>query len=234
MRIRNRLPYVSGGLYGQLGNVYAIQHDEGCVLIDAGTPDAFDTIVRNLRYWGIDPHDVTHVFCTHGHDDHAGSVKKFQNLGSKIIVGKPDAYMLEQGNFGPSSPFLNHQMPCCTPDCLLEGDTHWSIGGVSIDAYAMPGHTDGSYLYVAGVDEDTILFTGDMFFCDGERGDVAKTGWQGDMSYNSMRLGDSFARLWSLGLSPTVVLGGHGNPRIGTDANSQIMIAYKYYLLNNR
>lgn len=49
MKIRNKLFYVSGGLYGQLGNVYAVRHAEGYFLIDCGTPAAYDTILDNLH-----------------------------------------------------------------------------------------------------------------------------------------------------------------------------------------
>lgn len=234
MKIRNNLFYLSGGLYGQLGNVYAVKHTEGCFLVDAGNPGAYDVIVQNLNYWGISESEVTHVFLTHGHDDHAGTAREFQKLGAKIVVGTEDQYMLKWGAFGEKSPFTNHQMSKCEPDILIDKDTHMEIGGIEIDIYAMPGHTDGFLLYNIILEDDRILFSGDMFYCDGEKGDLAYTGWKGDMNYNSEKLGRSFERLWSLNLKPTIVLGGHGNPRIGKDANDMIMIAYKYYLINNR
>ena len=73
-----------------------------------------------------------------------------------------------------------------------------------------------------------------MFSCDGEKGDQASVWWKGDMNYSSQKLGESFKRLWGMELSPTVILGGHGNPRIGAEAKSMIMAAYKDYLLNCR
>lgn len=234
MKIRNNLFYLSGGLYGQLGNVYAFKHDNGYGLVDAGTPASYEKIVENLNYWGISEKEVTHVLLTHGHDDHAGSASYFQALGARIILGKEDNYMLQLGNFSKESPFANHQMPKCSADILIEEDTHMTIGGVEIDVYTMPGHTDGFLVYYIKLDNDYVLFSGDMFYCDGEKGDIAYTGWKGDMNYNSEKLGNSFMKLWNLDLSPTVVLGGHGNPRIGQEAKDQIMIAYKYYLINNR
>lgn len=234
MQIRNNLFYVSGGLYGQLGNVYAIKHETGYVLIDAGTPAAYEIIVENLAYWGICAKEITHVFLTHGHDDHAGSASYFQSLGAKVIIGKGDQYMLELGNFGKNSPYKNHQMPICRADIIIEEDTQMSIGGVEINIYTMPGHTNGFLVYYVKMDDESVLFSGDMFYCDGEKGDLAYTGWKGDMNYNSEKLGNSFKKLWDLDLSPTAVLGGHGNPRIGKEAKDQIMIAYKYYLKNNR
>lgn len=234
MKIRKNLFYLSGGLYGQLGNVFGVKHKEGIFLVDAGNPESYNTIVENLNYWGIPETSVTHVLLTHGHDDHAGTSRAFQRLGAEIVVGRADAYMLRQGSFGVESPFQNHQMPICEPDVLIEGDTHMMIGGVEIEIYALPGHTDGSLVYQITLDTDKILFTGDMFSCDGEKGDQASVWWKGDMNYSSQKLGESFKRLWGMELSPTVILGGHGNPRIGAEAKSMIMAAYKDYLLNYR
>ena len=234
MKLKNNLYLLSGGVYGQLGNVLAVKHEEGCFLVDCGNPGSFHTIVENLNYWGLSEREVTHVLLTHGHDDHAGTSNMFQKLGAEIVVGKEDSYMLRQGNFGKESPFANHQMPCCEPDTLIDKDTHLSIGGVEIDVFAMPGHTNGTRLYYVYADNERILFSGDMFNCDGEKGDIARTWWMGDMNYDGKKLGESFARLWAMDLNPTVIIGGHGNPRMGDQAKDLIMTAYKYYLLNHR
>ena len=53
MKIRNHCYLVSGGVYGQLGNVWMVSHEEGCVLFDCGAPASYETIVENLAYWGI-------------------------------------------------------------------------------------------------------------------------------------------------------------------------------------
>ncbi len=234
MKIRNSLYLVSGGVYGQLGNVYLVKHEEGCMLFDCGNPGAYETITGNLKYWGFSEKDITHVFITHGHDDHAGTSQMFQQTGATIIAGEADAYMMEQGNFGEESPFKNHQMPCCTPDILIDRDTNFRIGKVEIDVYTMPGHTNGSLLYYVKADEERILFSGDMFNCEGEKGDIAQLWWKGDMNYNAEKLGESFQRLWRMNLDPTVIAGGHGNPRLGKGTKDMIMLAYKEYLLNYR
>lgn len=234
MQIRKRLFSVSGGTYGNLGNAYVIKYDAGYVMIDSSNPGALETIQNNLAYWGIPENQITHVLLTHGHDDHAGCSQYFQNQGAKVYVGKSDSQMMKQGNFGKESPYTNHTMPPCTPDFLFEKDLELQIGDLMVQVYLTPGHTNGSVIFSVELDNDTILFTGDMFFPDGEKGDVAKTGWKGDMNFNSTYLGESFAKIWSIGLTPTIILGGHGIARIGKDAKEIIKIAYKYYLLNNR
>lgn len=119
-------------------------------------------------------------------------------------------------------------------DILIEEDTQLHIGNVEVSIYTMPGHTNGTLLYYVQVDEERILFSGDMFNCDGEKGDQAHLWWKGDMNYNSEKLGKSFQRLWAMELDPTVIVGGHGNPRLGKGTKDMIMVAYKNYLLNCR
>lgn len=234
MNIRKHLYLVSGGVYGKLGNVYVITHHDGYVMIDCGSYHALDTIKTNLAYWNIDETKITHVLMTHGHDDHAGCAAYYQEIGAKIVVGKEDSIYLKRGNFGVESPYLNHSQPPCIPDIELSEDTLLTISNLEIQVYTMPGHTNGSLLYMLFLDGEQIIFTGDMFYADGEKGDLAFTGWKGDMKYSPTILGESFKKLWALQLSPFIVAGGHGTPIIGSHAKDSIMIAYKYYMLNNR
>ncbi|MGM0123778.1 hypothetical protein IGI37_001152 [Enterococcus sp. AZ194] len=234
MQIRTGLYLLSGGTYGKLGNAYALKHEEGYILIDSSNPGALETIIDNLTYWGIAENQITHVLLTHGHDDHAGCAAHFQEKGAKVLVGKEDIEMMAQGDFGAESPYTNHVMPPCKADEVFTMDTQLSIGGLTIQVYKMPGHTDGSVIFYVQLENDAILFSGDMFFPDGETGNIASTGWKGDMNYNCARLGESFAKLWKLNLAPTIIVGGHGIPRIGNDAKDSIKIAYKYYLTTNR
>ena len=168
MKSREHLYLLSGGVYGMLGNVYALQHDSGYILIDCGRYDALDIIRQNMAYWNISEHKITHVLLTHGHDDHAGSSSWFQSMGAQIYVGTGDEMNMITGNFGPESPFTNHVMPPCQPDVCIHEDMDISVGGLCIHALRMPGHTSGSMLYYVMLDKEAVLFSGDMFFADGK------------------------------------------------------------------
>ncbi len=109
MKLREHLYLLSGGVYGKLGNVYALQHDSGYILIDCGRYDALDIIRQNMAYWNISEHKITHVLLTHGHDDHAGSSSWFQSMGAQIYVGAGDEKNMITGNFGPGKPIYQ---PC--------------------------------------------------------------------------------------------------------------------------
>ena len=116
----------------------------------------------------------------------------------------------------------------------MKEDMDICAGGLRIHALRMPGHTNGSMIYYLTLDEEVLLFSGDMFFADGETGEEAYTGWKGDMAYDGSRLLESFLKLWKLQLHPDIVAGGHGIPVIGSHADQIIMLAYKYAMLNNR
>ena len=230
MMIRKGLLQVSGGPYGQVGNVYAMQHDAGWLLIDSGNPDAFDTIVRNLRYWGVSPEQISHVLLTHAHFDHAGTAVRFQQLGAQVLVGQADSTALRQGGPGADSPFTDHAFPACEPDIRIASDCEFCIGGLQVHALVLPGHSAGSVVYQIDRDGECLLFSGDMFVCDGDHGDRAEPWWRGDMGYSAAALGESFARLWNMHLQPDVIAGGHGVPRIGADAGEMIAAAYRKFL----
>ena len=234
MKLRKHLYLLSGGVYGKLGNVYALQHDSGYILIDCGRYDALDIIRQNMAFWNIPEDNITHVLLTHGHDDHAGSASWFQSKGAQVYVGAGDEKSMSDGNFGSNSPFTNHVMPPCHPDVCMKADMDICAGGLRIHALRMPGHTNGSMIYYLTLDEEVLLFSGDMFFADGETGEEAYTGWKGDMAYDGSRLLESFLKLWKLQLHPDIVAGGHGIPVIGSHADQIIMLAYKYAMLNNR
>lgn len=234
MKIKKDLFLVSGGIYGKLGNVCCVKHDHGAILIDCGSPDSYGTIIENLHYWGINEKDITHVLLTHGHDDHAGCACDFQKLGARIIIGSGDEEMLKRGDLGNGSPFNNHVMPPCNADTVISNDTVMKIDNLTIRIIRTPGHSRGSLVYDITSDEGEYLFSGDTFCCEGEKGDIAVTWWKGDISYNADALGRSLKKLFEADLHPDVVVGGHNNPRIGSDAVEMIRLAYKYYLLNDR
>jgi glyoxylase-like metal-dependent hydrolase (beta-lactamase superfamily II) len=72
------------------------------------------------------------------------------------------------------------------------------------------------------VGEDRVLFSGDTFYTDGEKGEAAYTGWKGDLTYSGEKLGECFARLWKMALMPTIIIGGHGIPQVDNDAYESI------------
>ncbi|GHU75485.1 hypothetical protein AGMMS49992_19590 [Clostridia bacterium] len=87
MKITDNTYLFSGKVFGALGEVYGIRTCAGMILIDSGAPDIGRTnVMIGLQTWGIEGVPVSHVILTHGHWDHAGSAKAFQDEGAKIMV----------------------------------------------------------------------------------------------------------------------------------------------------
>ncbi|GAA3018559.1 MBL fold metallo-hydrolase [Tetragenococcus solitarius] len=232
MQIRKNIYQITGGMWGYLGNAYIVKYSEGYVMIDTGSPNALDSILENLNYWDIDPNKITHLLLTHGHDDHLGGAKYFkEELGAKIIIGKEDVRMLEEGNLGEDSPCINHTMPPTTADILISEDCFLEIGNLVFTVITTPGHTNGSLVYLIHLDNESILFPGDTFYVEGNQGELILSGWKGDLTYDSKKLGESLKKIYTPRYKITLTLAGHGIPRFGPDS---IQEAYASYLKNDR
>ena len=78
--------------------VYAVPTRDGAVLIDAG-PDyegAWEALAAGLAAHGLAPADVRLVCLTHGHADHAGLGRRWQEAGAQVVAGAGDAFALGQ------------------------------------------------------------------------------------------------------------------------------------------
>ena len=66
--------------------VYAITSSQGIILIDSGYTDRVESVViAGLKKAGLDPASVKYVLLGHGHADHFGGARYFQeHYGSKV------------------------------------------------------------------------------------------------------------------------------------------------------
>ena len=62
MKINDRIYWISGGPWGYLGNAYAIKHSNGYVLVDTGSPEALDVIVKKFKNIGILMRTKLHMY----------------------------------------------------------------------------------------------------------------------------------------------------------------------------
>lgn len=91
------------------------------------------------------------VLLTHGHSDHLGAAKKFQDAGVKIYMHGADAGMIR--DFGA--------------DAYVSDGEVLDIAGMSITVIHTPGHTKGGVCYYTC----GTLFSGDTLF----HGDIGRT-----------------------------------------------------------
>lgn len=154
---------------GQWSNIYLIRGDKP-VLIDSGSPEDYDTIVKEIAAFGISPEEVAAIVLTHGHGDHAGTAARFQaNRNTKIIMGKADVEMANKGqnnDLKPMNltalllrPLVDFKFPSFFPDIIVDSEYELTSFGVPAKIIAMGGHTPGSLVVNY---HDGSSFVGDM------------------------------------------------------------------------
>lgn len=125
------------------GFVSAFMLDDGpgkVALIDAGKDSSGRAILDALARRGLTRESVNAIFLTHGHGDHTAACKQF--LGAQVY-----ALENEVARIGDEAK-VTHP--------LKDGDIT-EVGDLHVETFAVPGHTEGSAVYLAR----SVLFFGD-------------------------------------------------------------------------
>jgi hydroxyacylglutathione hydrolase len=109
-------------------------------LIDAGHDTAGKALLAALGGRGLSPSAVEAIFLTHGHPDHTAGCKLFP--GAQVYALEAELPVIGD------AANVTH--------ALHDGDII-HVGSLSVEAFAVPGHTPGSAAYLAG----GVLFFGD-------------------------------------------------------------------------
>ena len=149
--------------------VYLLPHRKGALLIESGPASTLHNLITNLEQYGYSPSDITDVFLTHIHLDHAGAASWWANSGARIHVHPKGASHLVNpeklissaariygtqmdtlwGNFSP--------VPAGQINILNDCDII-TIGDITIKALDAPGHASHQLAYLVG----DACFTGDI------------------------------------------------------------------------
>ena len=144
--------------------VYAIVTPQGIVLIDSGYADRVETVVvAGLRKVGLDPANVKFVLLGHGHADHFGGARYFQeHYGAKVGTAAADWDLIDPPNPPANAPASN---PASRPnrDLVLAEGRPVSLGGTTITPIAIPGHTPGSMAFIFPVKEGRRTYVAGLF-----------------------------------------------------------------------
>jgi metallo-beta-lactamase class B len=125
--------------------VYALNTSDGIVLLDAGFENKAESVlVPQLQKLGFDPAKVKYILLGHGHADHFGGAKYFQDhYGTKIGTTAADWDLISQatsrGGPPPAKP---------AKDVVLAEGQPFKLGDLTITLVAIPGHTPGSLGFV--------------------------------------------------------------------------------------
>lgn len=124
----------------RIGTYIVALAEGGFVLVDSGMDPDIHAIRKSLKDRGGDVDDVRAVFVTHAHDDHAGGARAFPK--AEVFALGTDAAILRRSGIATRA--------------LIDGQ-RILIGGTTIEAFALPGHTAGSGAYLT----QGVLFLGD-------------------------------------------------------------------------
>lgn len=153
-------------------NVHVLLSPEGAVVVDGGLEADGPALVRGLHRLGLGPDDVKLVIITHGHADHAGGAAAVAAaFDAPVLGGGGDAALFETGRMPPLCPtdaiarrrLDKDRAPTFAPlplDHSVAPGSRLSLEelGLPGEVIALPGHTEGSLVYVVG----DVVFVGDL------------------------------------------------------------------------
>ena len=173
-------------------HVLADLQQQVCAIIDpvldfdakSGHTDtaSVDEVIAFVREQGW---TLVYIIETHPHADHiSAAIHVKDELGGKLVIGQyiTEVQKIFKQMFNFDSSFRTDASQF---DILTDEGETLKLGGITITAMYVPGHTRADMAYLANDDEKTVVFVGDTLFapdvgtarCDFPGGD-AKTLYQ--------------------------------------------------------
>ncbi len=150
--------------------VYLIPHSAGAVLVESGPGSTTSVLEAGIKEHGFALKDITHVFLTHIHLDHAGASGFLAKQGAQICVhplGAPHLLSPEK-LIASATRIYKDKMQMLWGDFLavptnklmvVEDGQEISIGDLTLTAIHTPGHAEH---HISWCIKEDILFTGDV------------------------------------------------------------------------
>ncbi len=138
---------------GSVGTaIYIVHTGDGLVLIDAGYPEQVETVLLpGLKALALDPGQVRAIIVTHGHSDHFGAAKYFQDTyKTRVYLSAADWDLLTT----PESP---------KRDQIVIDRQPITFGGTEFLPVLVPGHTKGSLALIFSVSDKGQKHTAGLF-----------------------------------------------------------------------
>jgi len=141
--------YWVGGEYGS----YLIATTQGHILHDTGTNEMHGVIVSNVKKLGFRVEDIKIIISSHAHFDHVQGHAAMKKLtGAQVVALGGDAAALEAGQDNSAGGFPG-LVAVHVDRVIKDGDTV-SLGGVTLRALWVPGHTQGATMWMTTVQEN--------------------------------------------------------------------------------
>ncbi len=153
---------------------FAVEGPEGLVLIETGPHSTFEHLVEQLQLRGWRPSDVSSVFLSHIHFDHAGAAWVWARSGARVyvhpaglphLVSPEKLYQSAKRIYGDDMERLWGTMEPIAPGQLY-APAHGEIitaAGLHFRAWHTPGHAIHHIAWEVGPpNEASVIFTGDV------------------------------------------------------------------------
>ena len=170
-------------------HVYLLDGGSELALIDTGVGRDTPAIAAQIEATDFDSRDISKIFVTHLHLDHAGGAAELQQLcGAEIVASQDVAGWLETGDEEAASlvaarktgmyPLENRLRPVASATAAADGDVS-NVGSLTVTVLKADGHSRGHLAFLIDegaqredgakreVGEHRALFSGDALFFGG-------------------------------------------------------------------
>ena len=147
---------------GSVGTaIYIVRTSEGLIMIDAGYPEQIESVLlTGLKALQLDPAQVRSVIVLHGHSDHFGAAKYFQDTyGAKVFLSAADWDLLD----APQAKGKGPTVPQPRRDQIVKDGEPIVLGDTKILPVLVPGHTNGALALIFQVSDKGTRYTAGLF-----------------------------------------------------------------------
>lgn len=128
---------------------HLIDTGSGLILLDSGYMESLYLVLESIRKLGFDPREIRYIIHSHGHIDHAAATRALvEMVRAETFLGEDDRGMVTGENQLSWAPEYEMSFDgLFEPDHLLRDGDRITLGNVSIDCVATPGHTAGDFSF---------------------------------------------------------------------------------------
>lgn len=161
-------------------HIYLLDGGGETLLVDTGSGLEPELILRNIKEHGFEPKDITRVFVTHCHADHAGGCEAMKaETGCEVVAPELEARLMEGGSeqelgldvtkaagIYPPDYVYRH----IRPDKRVKDGEVLKVGRYELKCIEVPGHNPGPACLLVTGEGRRALFSNDVVFMGGTIG----------------------------------------------------------------
>ena len=130
----------------------------GHILVDTTYERTAPMVADSIRALGFKLEDVKIILSSHAHIDHVGGHAAMKKLtGAQIVATAQDAVNLESGG-AKAFHRIGEFTPVGVDRRLKDGETV-ELGGTTLTAHLLPGHTEGNTAWTTTIEQDGRRFS---------------------------------------------------------------------------